>query len=47
MFHFFIRLIFKGKQKGRGFRVFTCAKHGDSFVYQHVADSANFKGCVV
>lgn len=44
MFHLFKFIFHNNKQKGRGFRVFSVnAGNGSSFVYEHVADSANFK----
>lgn len=44
MFNFFKHFINKNNPKGRGFRVFKVnAGNGNSFVYEHVADSTNFK----
>ncbi|GIC29865.1 hypothetical protein VCSRO147_0647 [Vibrio cholerae] len=44
MFYFFRFFINKKITKGSGYRVFKVnAGNGNSFVYEHVADSANFK----
>ncbi len=44
MFSFFKRFINKKNPKGSGYRVFkVSAGNGNSFVYEHIADSTNFK----
>ncbi len=44
MFNFFKRFINKKEPKGSGYRVFKVYPgNGNSLVYEHVADSTNFK----